>query len=190
MYIYEMCPRCMNQLIERKQSVEDMESVNFCPECGRKLAIACFGKQKIDNTIYKIILNDASVSDHENRKNIFLSALMKMGGINFRKAIEKYTMKDSVIFEGDISSTYVNMGVLDDYTPSIHYTVVPQFPMERLIEPFCSICPTCGSDTVHKTAEIENLPDCVEEGIFCEKCNEWVMHAVVSKADDVEMLML
>ena len=190
MFIYEMCPHCMNKLIERKQPMEDMESVNFCPECGRKLAMACFGEQKADNTVYKIVLNDASVSDYENRRNKFLSALMKMGGFNFREAIEKYTMKDSVIFEGDVSSIYINMAVLDGYTPDIHYTVVPRFPMERLIGPFYSICPTCGSDTIHKTVEIDNPPDCIEEGIFCEKCNEWVMHTVVPKEDDIEMLML
>lgn len=181
-----MCPCCMDQLIERKQSIEDMESVNFCPKCGRKMAMACFGEQKSDNTVFKIILNDASVSEYRNRRNHFLSVLMKMGGFNFKEAIEKYTMKDSVIFEGDLSSTYVNMELLDGFTPDIHYTVVPQFPMERLIEPFFSICPTCGSDTVHKTVEIDNIPGCVEEGIFCEKCNEWLMHTMTTKTSDMD----
>ena len=189
MFIYEICPHCMDQLLERKQSVEDVNSVNFCPQCGKKMVMACFGEKKMDSTIYKIILNDASVSDYNDRKNKFLSTIMKIGGFNFNEALEKYRTKDCVIFEGNISGAYVSMGLLDNFTPSIHYTVVPQFPYERLVNPFVSICPTCGSDTVYKTEDIDNPKDYVIDGFFCEKCNEWVMFTTRPKSeDDAEIL--
>lgn len=45
----------------------------------KKLVWACCGEQKLDDTMYKIVLNDATVSDWRDRKNEFLSTLMKMG---------------------------------------------------------------------------------------------------------------
>lgn len=190
-FIYEMCPHCMSQLNERKQPLEDCDSVNLCPQCGKKMVLACYGEQKIDNTIYKIILNNASISDYMDKKNRFLSMLMKLGDINLEEALKKYKTKDCVIFEGNISSTYVSMGLLDDFTPSITYTVVPEFPFERLLDPFISICPICGSDTIHKTEDVEVPPNYVKDGIFCEKCNTWVMSTTMPKSDnDIEILML
>lgn len=178
---YEMCPHCMNQLYERKQPIEDIDSVNICPQCGNKMVIACFGEEGVDDTVYKIILNDASVSDYEDRQKRFLSVLMKLGDINIEEALERYGTKGCIIFEGNVSNTYVNMHMLDEFTPSIHYTVVPPFPFERLMEPFISLCPVCGSDMVYKTEDIDGSPDYVWDGYYCENCNEWVMKGMVSK---------
>lgn len=162
--------------------MEDMDSVNFCPKCRKKMAIACYGEQEIDDTVYKIILNDASVSDYMNKRNNFLSVLMKMGNVSFEDALKRYTTKDSVIFEGNISAAYVNMHALDGFTPSIHYTVAPSFPFERLLEPFICLCPICGSEVIHKTEEADKPAGCVKDGMFCEKCNDWVMYAVLDKS--------
>ena len=146
--------------------------------------MACYGEQKIDNTIYKIILNSALISDYRDRKNEFLSTLMKLGNISFDEAIKKYKTKDCVIFEGNVSGTYVSMGLLDGFTPDIKYTVVPQFPFERFVNPFISICPVCGSDTIHKTEDVDVPPNYVMDGFFCEKCNTWVMFTTMPKSDD------
>ena len=34
-YIYDICPRCMDELIERKLPLEDLDSDKFCPKCGK-----------------------------------------------------------------------------------------------------------------------------------------------------------
>lgn len=181
MVFYEICPHCMNELIERKQPIED-EKINYCSKCGKKLVLACYGKHKIDNTIYKIILNDTSLSDY--MKNKFLSVLMKIGGCNLKQALEKYETKNSVVFEGNINDTYVGMGLLDGYTSGIHYTVVPEFPFERFLNPFISICPVCGGDTIYKTEDIDYPPNFIKDGVFCENCNDWLMCTVISKESD------
>ena len=188
MFIYEMCPHCKDQLYERKQPTEDMDSANFCPGCGKKMVMACYGEQKIDNTVYKIILNDASVSDYNDKKNSFLLLLMKIGNISQDTALERYKTKDCVIFEGNISATYVNMHMLDAFTPGIHYTVIPSFPLERLMEPFISLCPVCGSEIIHKTEETDTPPDCVKDGMFCGKCNDWTMYTILNKSQIDETL--
>ena len=115
---------------------------------------------------------------------------MELGNISFNEALKKYGTKDCVIFEGDVSSTYVSMGLLDGFTPSIISTVVPPFPFERLVNPYICICPTCGSDTIHKTEDVDIPPNYVMDGVFCEKCNEWVMFTMPKSDDDMEMLML
>ena len=180
-FLYEMCPHCMNRLHQRKQPMEDMDSVNLCPQCGNKMVMACFGEEEVDDTVYKIILNDAAVSDYEDRKNRFLSVLMKLGNISPDEALERYGTKDCAIFEGNVSNTYVNMHLLDEFTPGIHYTVVPTFPFERLIGPFTSLCPVCGSNMVCKKEDIDNSPDYVWDGYYCENCNEWFMKGMVNK---------
>lgn len=187
-FIYEMCPHCKGELIERKQPLEDSDSVNFCPKCGKKLVWACCGEQKLDDTMYKIVLNDATASDWRDRKNEFLSTLMKMGNCDMQEALKKYNTKDSIIFEGDVSATYVCIDVLEGFMPSIHYTVIPPFPYERFLDPFVSLCPVCGSDLIWK-AEDTDHPNYVKEGLFCEKCNDWYMFNTRSKmVDDEEML--
>lgn len=185
--IYEICPHCMEQLIKRKQPIEDGDSVNYCPKCGRKMAMACFGEQTIDDTTYKIILNDALLNAYKDKIR-FLELLKKMGNLDFHETLERYKTKNCLIFEGNISKTYVYMSLLDDFTPNIHYTVVPDFPLERLVNPFVSICPTCGSDTIHKTEDIAVPPNYVNDGFFCEKCNEWVMVAAIPKEEDMLVL--
>lgn len=189
--IYEMCPHCMNQLIERKQPIDDGESINYCPKCGKKMVMACFGEHKIDDTIYKIILNDVFLSHNRDKFVKFLSTLIKIGNLDFNAALEKCRAKDSMIFEGNISDTYVNMGLLDDFAPDIHYTVVPPFPFESLITPFVSLCPICGNETIHKSENLDDPKDYVRDGYFCEKCQDWVVVTEMPKEDDdMEMLRL
>lgn len=188
-FIYEMCPHCMERLIERIQPMEDGNSVNLCPKCRGKMVMACYGEQRIDNTIYKFVLNNASVSDHMDKKNRFISTLMKMGDIDFDEALKRYQTKDCVIFEGNASNTYVNMGLLDNFTPSIQYSVVPAFQFERLLNLFISICPICGSDTIHKTEDVDVPSNYIKDGFFCEKCNKWIMSTTMPKSEN-EMLIL
>ena len=184
MHVYEMCPRCKDALIERKQSFEERDSVNYCPKCGHKLDWALMG-DKMDDTAYKIILNDTFCLTDYNKRIKFLEILKKMGNFSFNETLEKCKTKDSVIFEGDIKDVYLNMNLLDDFTPDIHYKVVPELPFARFHDPFISICPTCGSDTINKTVDVS--PDYVHEGVFCETCNKWVMYTSKPK-DDLLML--
>ena len=163
-YFYDICPWCMDELTERDQHAEGGYSDKFCPKCGGKLETALIGAQKIDDTRYKIILEEAYISDYMDRKNRFIELLMKWGNISFDEALEKYNTKDSVIFEGDVREVYINMHLIDGFTDQIRYRVVPEFPFVISLTPFICICPDCGSDTVEKKG-----------GIFCEKCNKWIL---------------
>ena len=161
-YIYDICPWCMDELIERDQHAEGGYSDKFCPKCGRKLEIALMGVQKIDDTRYKIILEEAHISDYMDRKNRFIDLLMKWGEISYDEAMEKYNTKDSVIFEGDAREVYINMKEINGHPDRVRYRVVPEFPFLRFATPFICICHTCGNYVVER-----------EGGTFCEKCNEW-----------------
>ena len=191
MFVYEICPQCMDQLYERKQPIDDTNSVNFCPKCGKKMECACVGEQRIDDTIYKIILNDASIPDLGDKKNKFIDTLMHIGAFDLGEAQRLYGAENSIIFEGNVSATYVNINLLEDFVPDIHYTVIPPFPFECLLNPFISICPFCGNNTVHRTEEVNNRPDDVKDGIFCETCNDWIMSTICSKLqiDDTKYCM-
>ena len=187
-YVYEICPSCMDKLIERKQHLEDRDSRNYCSKCGHKLEWALLG-DKLNDTIYKIILNDtARLTDHMNRKNRFLKVLMKMGNLTYEEALEKCKTKDSVIFEGDAKDIYLNLHIIDGFRLDIHYTIVPEFKFARIADPFTNICPTCGSDTIYKTVDVEVPPNYVNYGFFCEKCNEWV--EVTERPKDEDLLLL
>lgn len=181
MYVYEICPYCMDQLYERKQPIDDVV-VNYCPRCGSKMECACLGEQRIDDTIYKIILNDVSIPNLGDKKNKFIKTLMRVGGFDLEEAQGIYRTENTLIFEGNVSETYVNMNLLEDFVPDIHYTVIPQFPFESLLNPFISICPICGNDTVSRTEEVNNRPDDVKSGIYCETCNDWIMFTICSKS--------
>ncbi len=52
---------------------------------------------------------------------------------SFNETLEKYKTKDSVIFEGDIKDVYLNMELLDGFTPDIHYTIVPDHLRDFMI---------------------------------------------------------
>ena len=93
LHIYEICPHCMDELIEREQSFEDRESNNYCPKCGRKLRMAMAGTQKIDHTRYKIILERAYITEYGNRRNRFIEILMKLGNISYDEALKNTTLR-------------------------------------------------------------------------------------------------
>ncbi len=161
-YFYDICPWCMDELTERDQHAEGGYSDKVCPKCGGKLETALIGAQKIDDTRYKIILEEAHISDYMDRKNRFIELLMKWGNISFDEALEKYNTKDSVIFEGDAREVYIHMDEINGHPDRVRFRVVPEFPFLRCATPFICICHTCGSYVVEK-----------EGGTFCEKCNKW-----------------
>ena len=55
------------------ENANDFEkySGKSCLVCGSKLVLACVGDKRIDNTLYKIILSEISVSDIETFLDIF-----------------------------------------------------------------------------------------------------------------------
>ena len=70
-YFYDICPWCMDELIERDQLVEGVYSDRVCPKCGRKLEKALIGAQKIYN--YYI-----SVNGKKKSKRYYSDDLLKL----------------------------------------------------------------------------------------------------------------
>lgn len=182
MYVYEICPYCMDQLYERKQPIDD-DVTNCCPKCGSRMECACLGEHKIDDTIYKIILNSVAIPNSGDKKNKFIEILMRIGKFNLEEAQRIYRTENTIIFEGNVSETYVNINLLEDFAPDIHYTVIPPFALESLLNPFLSICPICGNRTVTRTEDINNCSENIKSGIYCETCQDWIMFDICSKAE-------
>lgn len=55
-YTYIICPKCMNGLIERKEA--DAHKAIYCLKCGNKLVPALYGEKRIDQTKYKMTMNE------------------------------------------------------------------------------------------------------------------------------------
>ncbi len=167
-YGYDICPKCMDELIEREQCEsceEDFPSHTdqVCKKCGTRLALACVGENKIDDTIYYISFRD----ENEYRKcQSVVEEIRNIGAI-----VEKSSTQDALIIRGDFLQTYLTMDILTG--ACVSYTVTPDFSFSRYL--VADICPVCGNYTCEKEIDIDNPPDYVQHGIFCEHCNDWVM---------------
>lgn len=63
---------------------------------------------------------------------------------------------------------------------TISYKVEPDFPFVCFGNFDVWLCPDCGGKTVFKIEEMQPRGDYLLQ-VFCEKCNEWVMHCSVSR---------
>lgn len=180
-YGYDICPKCKNKLIERREAQENKTefakySGNDCFVCGEKMVLACVGEKKIDNTIYKITLEEV-FNCKENEEN-YIKTIMKIGNFDVATARNKLNAQGSIIFEGDFFNTYKNMELLDDIG-SFVYNVTPPFSFTRFV--YHVVCPVCGGKTIEKTEEMQDLKNYVKKGIFCESCNDWVLQCSINK---------
>lgn len=171
---YDVCPRCMNILIEREQSKEnenDFEeySGKCCLVCGSRLVLACVGDKRIDDTLYKIILSEISVSD----KKYYIEILKKL---DIDISLEEFNNRETVIFEGTGDDIYIKMEMLDG--AGIKYTVMPKFPFARKIYNQVCLCSKCGGETVQK---IEIHKEYINKGFYCENCKDWELYNSFSR---------
>lgn len=171
---YDVCPKCMNTLIEREQSMGNENefeeySGKYCLVCGNKLVLACVGDKRIDNTLYKIILSEISVSDRKD----YVEILKKL---DIDISLEELNNRETVIFEGTAVDIYIKMEMLD--SARMKYTVVPNFPFARMIYNQVCLCSKCGGETVQK---IENHKEYINKGFYCEYCKDWVFYHSFSR---------
>lgn len=172
-YEYYMCPKCEDRFIEKEW--DDAESrvgyeAGYCPECGSRFMKACEGEKRADGTIYRVSLN-SSISQRNTLKNLERN----LGeGFDAAGIIKRIEAGDEVIFEGDLFHTYRVMEELSGES----YTVTPRFPLRRFYTKV-HLCPICGGETVGRDEELPNGR--VQQGWYCENCNEWGMYTTVSK---------
>lgn len=177
-YAYDICPKCKDKFFERKEIKEnehdfDVFNDTCCEKCGEKLVLACVGKKKMDNTIYRITFRDTQSNE------IFLKTLFEVSGNELQSKKNKLTDDKNIVLEGDALHTFLNMNALTGAT--ICYKVEPDFPFLCFGNYDVCLCPTCGSKTIVKTEEMQITGDYMRQGFFCEKCNEWVTYCSVSK---------
>lgn len=177
-YIFDLCPKCKDKLIERV--VDDIQDCgeNYCPICGSKMDTVLEGDKKEETAIYRITLNQVQEMDDK-----YLNVIMKMGNFNEKEFWEKINTNESISFEGDLLNTYLKLELLSDMDGRAHYTVTPCFPYDRL---FIQKCPDCGEKAIYKIEEIGE--DEIQKGFFCEKCNEWVWYDICDKSKIDETL--
>ena len=171
---YDVCPKCMNTLIEREQSMGNENefeeySGKYCLVCGNKLVLACVGDKRIDNTLYKIILSEISVSDKKDYVEILKE-------LDIDISLDKLHNRETVIFEGTAVDIYIKMEMLD--SAGMKYTVVPEFPFARMIYNQVCLCSKCGGETVQK---IENHKKYIKKGFYCENCKDWLLYNCFSR---------
>lgn len=174
-YVYDICPKCMDKLIERKHLKNN--ELNFkihggtCENCGGFLRLILTGEKKLDDIKYKISFE---CGDSPSKKEV--EAIMKIYNCSMAVALEKLNDDNKVLFEGDLLHTYLNMKLLNDN--QIVYNVEPKFPFERRIY---FDCLDCGSETIDKIVEADDSKEYMKKGAFCENCGKWVTHCYVSK---------
>lgn len=174
---YDICPKCKNMLIERDESNENINafkeySGRRCLICGSRLVLACVGDEKIDETTYKIIINNEAILDKEE-----LVDILKKLNISIPTVI--HSDKKSIIFEGTADDVYIKINILDD--TKIKYTVEPKFPFTKFIFNKVCLCSKCGSETVQKIQEEKHSKAQIIKGFYCENCNEWIIYNSFSK---------
>lgn len=189
-YTYMICPKCRNKLIEENKLESNAKQI--CPICGNQLVIALWGEQKIDDTIYKIILNDKPILWDTSIDGLKEGLTRYDFDVDVDELVQKleFGNGDEILFEGDAIHTYFFMEALDCMIAFYH--VIPEFPFQRSIEPDLALCPECGSKTVEKLEEIKDDSDCLRQGWFCECCKEWLTSCNIPKeelGDDIYKLI-
>lgn len=180
-YDYMICPKCRNRIVE--QNEQEINNKQICPICGNQFVTAFWGEQKIDDTIYKIILKHQPIIWDTSIDSL------KKGLEGHDLAIDADTLiqklesgnEGEVLFEGDAIHAYFFMEALDCMIA--FYSVIPKFPFHRSIEPDMALCPLCGSKTVEKLEQIENDKDYLTHGWFCESCQMWLTSCNMPKKE-------
>ena len=175
-YIFELCPNCMDKLVER--NIDDFQEYTegCCPNCGSVMGAVLFGKEKAEDAIYKIKLN--KVRDMGKHEEKCLGVIMKVSELDSDAAREMMDMGDRIIFEGDLLHTFLALKQLDHIEYMIDYTVIPNFPYAR---EFSMACPNCGEVTEYKVVYGDD--GSVTGGFFCETCKDFVMRDAYSESD-------
>ena len=175
-YILELCPVCLDKLVER--NIDDFQEYHesCCPNCGGTMQAVLFGKKRAEDAIYKITLNKVrDVSKHRER---CFDIIRRVSGLDADTVMERIGINDCVIFEGDLLHTYLTLEQLDQIEFMINYTVVPDFSYARELT---IMCPDCGEKAKYRVKYGEG--EDATGGFFCENCGEWVMYTGFGKAD-------
>lgn len=171
---FELCPKCKDRFVERV--IEDFQEyvAGTCPKCGGKMKFVLSGRKRVNNTTYKIVIN--KIDYMKKWIDRCVKIIMEIGKIDKKEAVKRMKTKNSVIFEGDLFHTYLNLRLLDKISSLIEYTVIPNFPYGRAMT---MMCPDCGGDANCKIVNIGN--GLCESGFYCEKCCDWIVYNVFSQ---------
>ena len=175
-YIFEVCPECMDKLVEKK--LDDFQEYrgSCCPNCGNIMQGVLFGKKRAEDATYKITLN--KVRDVSKYREKCFDIIMKISGLDADAVIERIGIGNCIIFEGDLFHTYLVLKQLDQIEHMVNYAITPTFPYARA---FSIMCSNCGEEAKYKV--VYGKDEAATGGFFCEKCKEWVMYTSFCKAD-------
>ena len=180
-YVFELCPKCKNELVEKDMEEFQEYIPGTCSNCGNEMEGVLWGDKKVENAIYKITLN--KVRNMDKGKEKCQKIIMKVGGLDRNAAWEKMNTQGSIIFEGDLLHTYLNLNLIDQMGTAIDYSVTPKFPYSRA---FIMICLDCGAEPEYKVKYKDNKP--VISGYFCNRCKQWIMYDLFSELDSDETM--
>ncbi len=191
-YNYYMCRKCKNKLIEKIQmegsDTQYFEAEEKCEKCGGKLNLVLTGENRLDDTRYKLYCGTPVIAEKDKCVrgimdvcNCSIEEARQKLSIGYNYLSEKEVSSETLMSEGNLFQTYLNMEILDQ--AGMTYYVKPEFLFKRrqYID-----CPGCGSETVYKmerTQKAEDAADYMKHGWFCETCGEWVSFCYFSKMD-------
>lgn len=180
-YIYDLCPKCKDKLVERMAEDPPGHKGIYCPNCGSKMNTVLLGEKKAEKVMYKITLSQMrSINDKVEK---YLKAIKQIGNCGEDETLEKRNADGGISFEGNLLNTYLRLELLDEIDDIIDYAITPSFPYKRLV---IQKCPDCGEEAVYKEVEISGNE--IQRGFFCEKCNDWIWYDVCSKLQMDETL--
>lgn len=184
-YVFELCPKCMDKLVERKVGDFQEYIAGCCPNCGSMMEKVFSGKNKTEDALYKITFD--KILDHGKWDEKCLKIIMKISGLDKEAALQKISIEGSTIFEGDLLHTYLNLRMLDQIDTIVSYSVTPKFPYARA---FTMLCPDCGQGTVYRKQEVSI--ESMQCGLYCENCKEWIMYKISPKlqVDDTKYYLV
>lgn len=171
-YMFDLCPKCKDKLVERIVDNIARSESGYCPDCGEKMDEVFYGDKKAETAVYKITLNRV-----QHIKKKYLNVIMRMENLSEKEALEKLDGKDSISFEGDLLRTFLNLELIDEMWDISDYVVTPPFPYTRIFIQRCD----CGEKAVYKVEKINE--EKFRAGFFCEKCGEYVWYDVCDKVE-------
>ena len=181
-YAYVICPKCWDKLIEVKKEELSTYEQKRCSNCGTRFGLALLGDNKIDNSVYKVIIKKKWGMDKKradimskdlNRAHFKAKAIME--------SINNGT-QGTIIYEGDVLRIYLLECVFIGFEPWIELEIVPRFPY-KIFHPEYFLCPECGAEVISRQEPYDCIRGWFLDGLFCENCNKWTLGPAAIRDD-------
>lgn len=174
-YAYVICPKCWDKLIEVEKDEElSIYEQRRCPNCGTRFGLALLGENKIDSSVYKVIIKKKWGWDQ--KRTDIISKDLNRAHFDVEPIMESINngTQGTIIYEGDVLHIYLFECVFIGFESWIEFEIVPRFPY-KIFHPEYFLCPECGAEVISRQEPYDRIKGWLLDGLFCENCNEWTL---------------